>query len=215
VIDVTDVFDRNSKGEIWLSFDAFENQMDDTLNTLSANIDPNLEKYMADLLDDMDDELDAYRDQLNDVIGIQQSDNSPNLIINEVKFLSDEIIINEPVKLEIKLENIGDFNAISTYDKVGLWLDVNGNDSGWESLSVNENNLFLKAGEEKIFNLTYEFPSYVVKDLEIKDGENKFEFYIDGSCGTYDMNHPTCRNGYILESNEQDNSFSILENVSF
>jgi len=140
-----------------------------------------------------------FYDHEHEFVKCERSGNKqPDLVIKGIKIDYDasqkKLLINATVK------NVGEADAYSPYNMVGMWVDINDKEYGWNRLPVSDtsNNLFLKAGVSRTFTFSVG-PSF------LKDTNNVLTFYIDRS---YDRDHIYLMpNGYIKESNENNNKF--------
>lgn len=116
--------------------------------------------------------------------------------------------------LRVTVKNVGDEDAFSPYDVVGLWVKFlrADEDWGWKELStklVNGQNLFIEKGTTRTF--TFNIPSQVNNGSKevyyIFPGNNSIELTVDRAFN--DTLLSSYSTGYIAESNENNNTYTV------
>ncbi len=105
---------------------------------------------------------------------------------------------NKPVlKFTITIKNQGNAIAVSSYDTIGLWIKINGNDYGREAIDFEDG---LWVNEEIIIEFSYADDN---NNRFLHDTWNLISFYVDKTYIDSQFNWI----GFVEESNENNNEF--------
>ena len=158
--------------------------------------------------------IKAYVDYRNGVNESNENNNTftktitvvqdqPDLIISSVSMQYDQNLNRINGKAVIK--NIGNGEAKSIYNFVGLRIEANDSSSSfdWESLEVDSNRVLLRAGESKEYD-------FIVNPQSLKENyNNKITFYIDRNNAPQNV----FSEGHVSESNEYNNTLTKYINI--